>query len=136
MLGLRLIDLFINVNSDIFLCVVYRPPSRSKYSDDNFFDQLSSDLLDYNCDETNNIIFIRDFNDRIADLPDHLDLNDKNLDFQSNILSDFRYRYNRDKEHNDAGKQVLEMCKSFNLTLSNLGGGGRNPPELNNSGFL
>ena len=29
---------------------------------------------------------------RIADLPDHLDLNNKNLDFQSNILSDFRYR--------------------------------------------
>ena len=50
-------DLFTNVNSDIFLCVVYRPPSRSKYSDDNFFDQLSSDLLDY-CDETNNVIFM------------------------------------------------------------------------------
>ena len=57
-----------------------------------------------------------DFNGRIADLPDHLDLNDKNLDFQSNILSDFRYGYNnRDKEHNDAGKHVLDMCKSFNL---------------------
>ena len=45
-------DLFTNFNSDIFFCVVYRPPSRSKYSDDNCFDQLSSDLLDY-CDQTN-----------------------------------------------------------------------------------
>ena len=72
-----------------FLCVFYGPPSRSKYSDDNFFDQLSSDLLDY-CDETNNMILMRDFIGRIADLPDHLDLNDKNLDFQSNILSDLR----------------------------------------------
>ena len=60
-----------------------------------------------------------DFNGRIADLPDHLGLNDKNLDFQSNILSDFRYRYNRDKEHNDAGKQVQDMCKSFNLRILN-----------------
>ena len=68
---------------------------------------------------TNNIIFMVDFNGRIADLPDHLDLNDKSLDFQSNILSDFRYRYNRDKEHNDAGKQVLDMCKSFNLRILN-----------------
>ena len=49
---------------------------------------------------------MRDFNGRIADLPDHLDLNDKNLAFQSNILSDFKHRYNRDKEHNDDGKQV------------------------------
>ena len=96
-------DLFTNVNSGTFLFVVYRPPSRSKYSYDNFLDQLSSDLLDY-CDETNNIIFIGDFNGRIADLPDYQDLNDKNLDFQSNTLSDFRYRYNRDREHNDAGK--------------------------------
>ena len=80
--------------------------SSSKYSDDNFFDQLSSDLLDY-CDETNNIVF----------MGDHLDVNDKNLDFQSNILSNFRYRYNRDKKHNDAGKQVLDMCKSFNLRI-------------------
>ena len=52
-------------------------------------------------------------------MSDHLDLNDKNLDFESNILSDFRYSYNRDKEHNDAGKQVLDMCKSFNLRIFN-----------------
>ena len=50
-----------------------------------------------------------DFNGRIADLPDHLDINDKHLDFQSHILNDFRYRHNRDKEHNDAGKQVPDM---------------------------
>ena len=58
-----------------------------------------------------------DFDGKIADLPDYLDLNDKKLDFQSNILSDFRYRYN--KEHNDAGKQVLDVCKSFNLRILN-----------------
>ena len=111
-------DLFTNVNSDIFSCVVYRAPSRSKYSDDNFFDQLSSVLLDY-CDETNDTIFLGDFNGRIADLPNNMDLNDKNLDFQSNVLNDFRYRYNRDKEHNYAGKQVLDMLKSFNLRILN-----------------
>ena len=42
-----------------------------------------------------------------------------NLDFQSNVLSDFRYRYNRDKEHNDADKQVPDMLKSFNLRILN-----------------
>ena len=116
MLGLRLIKPYSQIS--IVTCVVYRPPRGSKYSNDNFFDQLSSDLLDY-CGETNNIILMGDFNGRIANLLDHLDLNDKNVDFQSKVLSDFRYRYNRDEENNDAGNQVLDMCKSFNLRILN-----------------
>ena len=60
-------SLFNNLNNDIYLCFLYNDPASSRYYNDNFFDNLSIDTLNY-CDEESRVIFIGDFNGRVIKL--------------------------------------------------------------------
>ena len=68
-------SLFNNLNNDIYLCFLYNAPTSSRYYDENFLDNISIDTLNY-CDEESRIIFIGDFNGRILNLNDRVQLDD------------------------------------------------------------
>ena len=86
--------------------------------DENFFDNISIDTLNY-CDEESRIIFIGDFNGRVSDLVDHVQLDDTQTPFQPQLIGDYRQRNNRDEESNNIGEQLLEFCKTFSLRILN-----------------
>ena len=111
-------SLFNNLNNDIYLCFLYNAPTSSRYYDDNFFDNMSIDTLNY-CDEESRIIFIGDFNGRVSNLVDHVQLDDIQISFQPQLIGDYRQRNNRDKDSNNIGKQLLEFCKTFSLRILN-----------------
>ena len=92
--------LFKNLNNDIYLCFLYNAPTSSRYYDENFFDNISIDTLNY-CDEETGIIFIGDFNCRVSNVIDHLQLDNTQAPLQPRLIGDYRQRNNRDKESNN-----------------------------------
>ena len=111
-------SLFNNLNNDIYLCFLYNSPTSSKYYAGNSFDNISIDTLNY-CDEESRIIFIGDFNGRVSNLVDRVQLDDTQTSSQPQLIGDYRQRNNRDKESNNIGKQLLEFCKTFSLRILN-----------------
>ena len=111
-------SLFNNLNNDIYVCFLYNALTSSRYYDDKFFDNISIDTLNY-CDEESKIIFIGDFNGRVSNSVDHVQLDDTQTTFQPQLIGDYRQRNNRDNESNNIGKQLLAFCKTFSLRILN-----------------
>ena len=94
------------------------PCISSKYSDENFYDNLASDILTYTSEDSN-CIFIGDFNSRIGNLQDHVDIPAKYVELRGSTLGEQRYRNNLDFEINESGKKLIQFCKSFGLRILN-----------------
>ena len=109
---------FNNIMSDIYLCVGYKLPISSKYSDENFYDNLASDILTYTSEDSN-CIFIGDFNSRIGNPQDHVDIPSKYVELRGSTLGEQRYRNNLDFAINESGKKLIQFCKSFGLRILN-----------------
>ena len=110
--------IFNNLNSDVYLCVKYKPPLSSPYSDEHFYNNLAFDILKFR-NEHSNCIFIGDFNSRTGRLEDHIDISDRDWEFKDSVLGDNRHRNNLDTEVNESGKQLIQFCKSFGLRILN-----------------
>ena len=65
-------SLFYNLNSDIY-SFLYNASTSSRYYDENFFDNININTLNY-FDEESRVIFIGDFNGSVSNLVDHVQL--------------------------------------------------------------
>ena len=123
-------------DNPILLCAVYIPPESSKYADITAFDSLEQDMVFLrnrypNCD----FIIAGDFNARTSDLPDFIDENNTYLPgVEANGFENERetsLRFSCDKEVNNYGRRLLDLCKSTSLRICN----GRFPPMLESGNF-
>ncbi|CAG2245404.1 unnamed protein product [Mytilus edulis] len=116
---------------------VYIPPEYSKYSTDNAFSEIETEMMQFS-ENASSIILLGDFNARTATMPDFivpddtlfdiLDLTDnqdvdtlKNM-YSYNFLLDYNIplqRSSEDKKSNGFGSKLIDMCKRCSLYIAN-----------------
>ena len=123
-------------DNHIFLCAIYIPPESSRYGDISVFDFLEQDMvylrsLYRDCE----FILAGDFNARTADLPDFIDehysytpgANENSFENERETTP----RFSRDKELNNYGRRLVDLCKLSSLRICN----GRLPPVTETGNF-
>lgn len=121
-----------SISSDTLFCATYIPPEGSTYSDISLFDDLESDLLELN-QNNSQICLLGDFNARTGNNCDSVPFDENIEQFLHSdnpydelnrlTISDLGFsneRHNSDVlQVNNYGKRLLEVCKSFNLCIAN-----------------
>ena len=119
-----------SVPTEFILGAVYIPCQDSKFHDENIFDEIEADIVNFNADYNVPIILIGDFNSRTSTLSDLLELennifNTDFLDVESNIsekLESFGIpanRTNMDKITNTNGNSLIDLCQCLDLKIVN-----------------
>jgi hypothetical protein len=110
-------DLF-NNNKDLFLCGAYIPPEKSQYFDQEIFDELENDIINFL--SKGNAILLGDLNARTSTLEDSVPQDG------NNYINDLRYnslqpknRLNFDNTTNRHGLQLINTCKNTDLRILN-----------------
>ncbi|VDI68072.1 Hypothetical predicted protein [Mytilus galloprovincialis] len=125
------------LRANILVGGVYIPPEYSKYSTDNAFSEIETEMMQFS-ENASSIILLGDFNARTATMPDFivpddtlfdiLDLTDnqdvdtlKNM-YSYNFLLDYNIplqRSSEDKKSNGFGSKLIDMCKRCSLYIAN-----------------
>ena len=92
----------------------------SSYYSDQIFEELSSDILNFGGEGTP-ILYTRDFNARIGNLSDKLDvLGHDNLSIPiGDKFPEIPKRHNCDCVVNSHGEKVIQFCKNYDLKIMN-----------------
>ena len=116
---------------ECILGVIYVPHEGSKYYSRNVFDELEEDLIELKNKFDLPFIIAGDWNARTGLLSDNIDLNsfvDQELEWVNDIIEErenlekigvLLERYNQDKNTNNNGYKMLEICKTANLYIVN-----------------
>ncbi|CAG2212881.1 unnamed protein product [Mytilus edulis] len=133
----KISKLIINQKTDSLLGCVYNPPSNSKYSTSESFDEVENEMLNIKNIESLNCIIFGDFNAKTGSLPDYI-IPDENLvdifEFNSDedILS-YMFDYENLPRNsiplhrvtscncapNNYGHKLLNVCKRNNMYIAN-----------------
>lgn len=133
----KISKLIINQKTDSLLGCVYIPPSNSKYSTSESFDEVENEMLNIKNIESLNCIIFGDFNAKTGSLPDYI-IPDENLvdifEFNSDedILS-YMFDYENLPRNsvplhrvtscncapNNYGHKLLNVCKRNNMYIAN-----------------
>ena len=117
------------LEEDIIFGSVYIPPESTKYSSPESFREIENELLDFVINH-NLICLLGDFNSRTSTDLDYIVIDDKDILIDSydivgndihRILNDkiSLLRNNSDKNKNNYGNLLLELCKLNNLFIVN-----------------
>ena len=108
----------LNNNRDLFLCGAYIPPEKSFYFDQEIFDELENDVINFL--SKGNTILLGDFNGRTSTLNDFVSKDGNNY---TNDLSDDslqpKNRLNFDNTINNHGLQLINICKNTDMRILN-----------------
>ena len=121
-----------SICSNISFCATYIPPEGSTYTDISLFDDLESDLLELN-QNNSQVCLLGDFNARTGNNYDFVPFDETIEQFLHSenpydelnrlTISDLGFsneRHNSDVlQVNNYGKRLLEVCKSCNLCIAN-----------------
>lgn len=105
---------------DIYLCAIYIPPNESPYYSDEIFQTLQSEILQFQ--SQGSILLMGDMNARTGREIDYIESQGYAFvsDVQINRNKQFeRPRQNHDNILNKNGKQLLQLCKSLGLFITN-----------------
>ena len=61
------------VSASVLVCCIYIPPDRSPYFDDELFDELDSDIMNYSNNSNGKILLIGDVNNQTGSLSDFIE---------------------------------------------------------------
>ena len=119
---------------DVLCGAVYIPPEGTKYSEIGLFDDLATDIISLNANNTSDIILIGDFTARTQTKPDFVSidydlLQDLNLEYAlSDSISEKEIllklsipltRKNSDANSNNYGNKLVNFCKVSSLYIFN-----------------
>ena len=106
------------LENHIFLCGAYIPPINSKYFSPEIFEELENDIADFRSKGT--ILLSGDFNSRTGKYEDYIP-NDSDSLFHHSMKNMFipEQRNNYDNVVNAHGKNLLQICKNFDLRILN-----------------
>ena len=108
----------LNQTKDIFVCGVYIPPEMSPYFDEEIFEELENDILNFS--KKGNIMLLGDFNARTSNLKDFVS---KEGNTFINDISETSFepkpRESFDNSTNQHGKSLIEICKNCNMRILN-----------------
>ena len=119
------------VNKTILCGVTYIAPKGSNYSNIECFQVIEQDIMQFTSENDTEICWFRDFNARSASLNDIFIVDEnicKKLDLDNNIFQtdeiydkaiSIPYRNSMDKEVNNYGLRLIELCKNSNLCILN-----------------
>ena len=102
----------------IFLCGAYIPPINSKYFSPEIFEELENDNAEFRSKGT--VLLSGDFNSGSGKYEDYIPNDSDNLFdyFMENIFIPAK-RNNYDNVLNSHGKNLLQICKNFDLRILN-----------------
>ena len=106
--------------SDIFLCALYIPPSESPYYNEEIFENLHSQINDFQAQ--GKVLICGDLNARTGSLPDFTSDDGNNHILGSSFpqdLMNLHFRNTSDKIINKNGKSLIELCKNLGLYMLN-----------------
>ena len=104
---------------------IYIPPERSRYYDVNAFTEIESVIADNR--EDNGILVLGDFNARTANVLDYVTSNAR-IDNIENMTNEVDIllahgidleRFSQDKNTNNAGYRLVDICKNLSLFIAN-----------------
>ena len=106
-------------SKDVYVCCVYIPPQNSSHVQSEIFEQLSIDLTHYLA--KGHVVPLSDFNARTGAYSDPVSKAGNNLieNDRSEVSLHLPTRHSFDGNINSHGKQLLEMCKHFDLRILN-----------------
>ena len=106
-------------SKDVYACGVYIPPQNSPHFHSEIFEQLSLDLTYYQA--KGHVILLGDFNAPTGTYPDSVSKAGNNLieNDRSEVSLNLSMRHSFDGNINSHGKQLLEVCKHFDLRILN-----------------
>ena len=104
---------------DLFICSLYIPPINSSYFEDNLFENLELDIEKFS--KLGNIMMLGDFNARTGLESDLVSKegNDAITNDCSTLSDDAKLRRNFDEKTNSHGKNLLDLCPTFDLNILN-----------------
>ena len=111
-----------NLQSNLIICASYIHDITSTYFTPSIFDELSKDILGF-CNQDTPLIIMGDMNARTSTLEEysaHLadDHQVCSIEIDNHTIP-ISVRQNCDKETNSHGKNVIELCNTFNLKILN-----------------
>ena len=99
--------MFCNLDKNLKMCVIYNPPSNSRYYKPNLIEDIELDILDF-CEDNSPILLIGDMNARTNKLNDYTEINQNNV---SNFLIEQYHpkieRQNCDLQINQEGLKLI-----------------------------
>ena len=109
-----------NLQSNFFIVGTYINDITSTYYDDNIFQELYTDILNFNSENTP-ILFMGDFNGRTGDLNDSYrePLNMENVIPTPNYFATGPKRRNCDEIVNSHGNKIIDFCHCFDFKILN-----------------
>ena len=108
------------VSASVLVCCIYIPPDGSPYYDDELFDELDSDIMNYNNNSNGKLLLISDFNSRTGSLSDFIEAHiDDHMLSHSIALSITSKRKFFDGSTNKNSKRLIKLCKSKQLSILN-----------------
>jgi exonuclease III len=105
-------------DTDLYICGTYIPPEKSKYFDEEIFEEFENDVIRFS--SRGNVITLGDFNARTNKLDDFVSSEGSDLihDTSENSLHPTE-RQNFDSTVNNNGKKLIEICKNCDLRILN-----------------
>ena len=108
----------LNCDTDLYICGTYIPPEKSKYFDQEIFEELENDITHFS--SKGNLIILGDLNARTAKLADYVsNEGNKHINDISEHSLCPQQRQNFDSSINNHGKKLIEICKSCDLRILN-----------------
>ena len=108
----------LNSDLDLYVCGTYIPPEKSKYIENEIFDELENDIIVFS--SRGNVLLLGDLNARTSKLEDFVssDGSDHIQDTSDNSFQP-QERQNFDSTINNHGKKIIEICKSTEMRILN-----------------
>jgi hypothetical protein len=102
----------------LYVCGTYIPPEKSKYFENEIFEELENDIILFS--SRGNILLLGDLNARTSKLEDFVssDGSDHIQDTSDNYFQPPE-RQNFDSTINNHGKKIIEICKSTDMRILN-----------------
>ena len=114
---------FFGFAKDLYICVVYFPPSESSYTkrfEIELFETIEKDMVNYQ--RSGDILICGDFNARVGSFPDFITQDDSNFLPLYNSYSRDKHilnRFNKDNKTDKRGKELLDFCIGHQLRILN-----------------
>ncbi|XP_044741098.1 uncharacterized protein LOC123302291 [Chrysoperla carnea] len=103
------------------ICDIYNPPKYSKYANEEFFNCLQNEIKNMEYKYLNaELIIVGDMNGRIGEIQERDHENEAKY---SNVVNNFNInlenRRNKDKEINEYGEKIIQVCKDLDMVILN-----------------
>ena len=130
---IKISKLYTKLEDDIIIGACYVPPQNSKYYNEDDFAQLEQEIMSFCC-ESKYVFITGDLNAKTASMQDftrsdasfdkYLDLDQETIDFfdQEAFLQNNNIqveRVSKDKNTNNTGYKIIDICKNNNLYMLN-----------------